>query len=57
MMRERARAVGASLRITSRHGHGVRVAVKWAEKRSATSITQEYAVAGRARRTPNHHLK
>jgi two-component system nitrate/nitrite sensor histidine kinase NarX len=57
MMRERARAVGASLRITSRHGHGVRVAVKWAEKGSATSITQEYAVAGRARRKPTQHLE
>jgi PAS domain S-box-containing protein len=57
MMRERARAVGASLRITSRHGHGVRVAVKWAAKGSASSITQEYAAAGRARRKPIHHLE
>ena len=49
MMRERARAAGASLRITSRHEHGTRVAVKWAEEKALATATQGHSAAGRAR--------
>ncbi|HKS69459.1 MAG TPA: sensor histidine kinase, partial [Ktedonobacterales bacterium] len=47
MMRERARAAGATLRITSRPEQGTRVAVRWSEKadaqRRADSTDQAYA--------------
>ncbi|HEX6817136.1 MAG TPA: GAF domain-containing sensor histidine kinase, partial [Ktedonobacterales bacterium] len=46
MMRERARAVGATLRITSRREQGTRVAVKWVRSGRTASADQEYAAAG-----------
>lgn len=47
MMRERARAAGATLRISSRPQQGTRIAVKWSQKqneqRRADSTDHEYA--------------
>lgn len=50
MMRERARAVGATLRITSQSEHGTHIALKWREKRDDSPAMREYARTGHARR-------
>jgi len=50
MMRERARAVGATLRLTSRRDRGTRVAVKWTENASAAPAHHGDAALRRALR-------
>ncbi|HEX2349423.1 MAG TPA: PAS domain S-box protein [Ktedonobacterales bacterium] len=50
MMRERARAVGATLRITSQRQRGTHIALKWREKGEDSPAGRTYATTGRARR-------
>ena len=49
MMRERARAAGATLRISSRPEQGTRISIRWAAKEAATSANLEYVAADRAK--------